>query len=450
MKVAWFIALFAAICLEGLGRKYLPAIPSIAFYFLKDVVLVIGYFRFRPPPQVRAARKWLYRGFESIWIAGLGWTLLEMFNPEHISFPLALLGIRAYWLWWIAPPIIAGVLMNAQHKKRAVYALTIIATGIAVFAAVQFASPPDSAVNLYTVRDGQEIYANDVAIVASTGRARVASTFSFLSGFADFTVLIPALMLSIGLETKDRKQRRYALIATLITAATVPMAGSRGSVIAAGLVLAIAMWSAGLFFTRIGRRALVGGIVAVFLSVFAFPEAMSGVESRFGNPEETRHRFEQLANFLPPVALITLDYPLAGIGTGMAQNARVSMPGEIKWEAEGEIDRLLIELGPIGFMLVWFARLGLLVALVRAYRILKKAGRRGASAAALSYSVLTMTGNLVFDHVYQALYFTGCGFILAEVASLVRVPGTQAAPVPSPATPTPATGPPPVDVPATV
>jgi hypothetical protein len=178
---------------------------------------------------------------------------------------------------------------------------------------------------------------------------------------------------------------------------------------------------------------------------------MSGVESRFGNPEETRNRFAQLANFIPPVALVTLDYPIAGIGTGMAQNARATMPGENKWEAEGEIDRLLIELGPIGFLLVWFARLGLLVALLRAYRMLKKAGRRGASAAALSYAALTMMGNLVFDHVYQALYFTGCGFILSEVASLVRVPGTQAATVLPPPTPADAgTGPPPVDVPATV
>jgi hypothetical protein len=349
----------------------------------------------------------------------------------------------------MAPPIIAGVLMNAEHKKRAVYALTVMAVGIAAFAAIQFVSPPDAAVNLYTVRDGQEIYANDVATVASTGRARVASTFSFLSGFADFTVLIPALLLSIGLEAKDRRLRRYALLATLVTAATVPMAGSRGSVIGAGLVLLIAMWSAGLFFTRIGRRVLLGGGVAVFLSVFAFPEAMLGVESRFGNPEETRGRFAQLATFIPPVALLTLDYPMAGTGTGMQQNARATMGGYGKWEAEGEVDRLLIELGPIGFLLIWFARFGLLVALLRAHRMLKKAGRRGAASAALSYAALTLMGNLVFDHVYQALYFTGCGFILAEVASLVRVPKPPGEALPAPVA-SASTGPPPVAPPAGV
>ena len=28
-----------------------------------------------------------------------------------------------------------------------------------------------------------------------------------------------------------------------------------------------------------------------------------------------------------------------------------------------------------------------------------------------------MIGNLAFDHVWQALFFTGCGFILAEVVA---------------------------------
>jgi len=62
----------------------------------------------------------------------------------------------------------------------------------------------------------------------------------------------------------------------------------------------------------------------------------------------------------------------------------------------------------------------LIVALLRAYAILKRAGRRGAAAAALSYALLTMNGNLTFDHIWQALYFMGCGFILSEVVAVQR------------------------------
>jgi len=246
----------------------------------------------------------------------------------------------------------------------------------------------------------------------------VASTFSFISGFSNFTILVPTLLLSIGLETKDRKLRRLALIATLATAAVVPMSGSRGSVILGVCVLLISIWSAGLFFTRLGRRTLMGAIVAGILAIALFPDAFIGVQDRFANEEETSERFKQLAIILPPVALTVLDYPNLGIGTGMQQNARASLRVNTKWNEETEVGRELVELGPAGFVLVWTAKLGLMVALLRAYRILKKAGKRGPSGAALSYAALTMTGTLVFDHVWQSLYFMGCGMILSEVVSV--------------------------------
>jgi hypothetical protein len=205
VQIVWFTALFSSICLEGLGRRYLPQVPAVAFYFLKDIILIIGYVRFRPPPPVRRAARYLFRGFEVVTLVAIAWTVLEILNPEQESFPLALLGLRAYWLWWLAPFVIAGVLQNSEHRKRAIYVLLAMALGVAVLAAVQFASPANSTVNLYAVTDGQEVYAADMATVATTGRARVSSTFTFLSGFVAFTLLVPALLLSLGLEAEERR-----------------------------------------------------------------------------------------------------------------------------------------------------------------------------------------------------------------------------------------------------
>ena len=360
----------------------------------------------------------LYRGFQLAWLGGFVWTLIELANPDQASVPLGVLGVRAYWLWWFAPPIIANVLRQAEHKRKAIYVLLTMAIGISALASYQFASPADSAANLYSVVDGEEVYASGSAIVASTGRARVASTFSFVSGFANFVVLIPTLLLSIGLEVKDRKLRRLALMATLATAAVVPMAGSRGAVVLGLGVLLITVWSAGLFFTRIGRRVVVGAIVSGVLALFAFPDAFAGVQSRFEQTEETMGRFKEAAIILPPVALAVLDYPIAGIGTGMQQNARGSLRVYTPWVAESEVGRLLVELGPMGYLLIWTAKLGLAVALWRAYRILKRAGKRGSAGAALGYSALALISNLTFDHVFQALFFLGCGIILSEVVSV--------------------------------
>src|SRR5450432_2171997 len=110
MRGSWFFLLMASICLEGLGRRYLPGIPSVTFLLLKDVLLVIGVFLFRPTPSVSRVSKYLFRGFEIFWIAAFMWTVIEVANPDQQSIPVALVGLRGYWLWWLAPVGIAVAL----------------------------------------------------------------------------------------------------------------------------------------------------------------------------------------------------------------------------------------------------------------------------------------------------------------------------------------------------
>ena len=418
MKTAWYVALVVAICFEGMGRKFLPQIPNFVLYFLKDLVLLFGYLRFRRPRLISQTTSWLYRGFKVFWIAGFVWTVIELFNPEHASPLMGAVGMRAYWVWWAAPPVIASVLDNDKEKRRAIYALLIAAAVVSILAAVQFALPSTSALNSYAPIEGEDFQA---FTVQSTGRSRVASTFSFVSGFADFTVLVPTLILALGLDAREPRMRKVALIVTCMTAAVVPMSGARASVLIGAAVLIISASSAGLLFTKIGRRIVVSGIAAAVVAVVVFPEAFIGVQSRFDNEEETQGRLGEVAvTLLPPLAMATFKYPALGVGTGMMQNARVMLHIPAPIEVEAEVGRYLAELGPIGFVLIWTTKLGLMVALLRAHRILKRAGRRGAAAAALSYAFLTMIGNMGFDHIYQALYFLGCGSILAEVVLVLR------------------------------
>ena len=416
MKTAWFALLISTICFEGLGRRYMPQIPAAAFYFLKDVILLYGFVRYRPAAPVRRTARLLYRGFEIFWLMAFSWTVLEMLNPEHGSGTLAAIGFRAYWLWWLAPSLVAQVLREEKERRGAIYILLGVSVVVAIVAAVQFVSPAEASV--YSYVDGEEVAQ---ATVYSTGRARVASTFSFLSGFSDFVILIPTLTLSLGLDSREPRLRNAAFIVTGLTAATIPMAGSRLTVLVGGGVLLISFWTGGLFFTRIGRRILIGSVAAVVVSTVAFPDAILGVQSRFADQEETRHRYLlTAASVLPPLAIAMVDHPAFGVGTGMLQNARISLGVPAPYEVEQEFERHLVELGTMGFLLVWAVKLGLIIALFRAHRILKRAGRKGAATAALSYAILTMVGNLTFDHIWQALYFMGCGFILAEVLVVVR------------------------------
>ena len=115
----------------------------------------------------------------------------------------------------------------------------------------------------------------------------------------------------------------------------------------------------------------------------------------------------------------------------MQQNVRLQMRIPSEYNEEAEFGRYLVELGTFGYLVIWTVKVGLVVALVRAYRLLKRTKRRGAAAASLSYALLTLTGSLTYDHIWQALYFIGCGFILAEIISVVKArPAAAAAPQP--------------------
>ena len=423
--VLWMGALLISICLEGTGRKFMPAVPSALFYFLKDAILIVGLVAFGVRSDVlRRARRAL-SGFSPVLALAFIITIIQTVNGWQRSPLLALVGLRSYWLWWMAPLVIASALRLAEDRAQTAKVLAALALLVAMVAAVQFTFPAEAAINTYALYEGREII--DVATVGATGRARVSSTFSYLSGFADFAILVPALLLSLGIGEADRRTRWMCLVAAGASAITMPMSGSRGAVLAGAGALLAAAWGAGFLRSRVGRRLTLAGVLVAGAAATAVPEATEGVRSRFAG-EDTASRIVEGLMVLPPVALALTEYPLTGIGTGLQQNARVALGVRTDWDSEGEPGRLLIELGPVGYLMVWLAKLGLIVALLRAARQFRREGRRGLSGAALAYALVTMLGNLVFDHVWQALYFTGLGLILQGAASARPTSGNERMP----------------------
>ena len=77
-----------------------------------------------------------------------------------------------------------------------------------------------------------------------------------------------------------------------MAAASAPTGGSRTPIVAGAAALVAVAWGAGLLGTRPGRRVLLGGVILVGVTLFAVPEAVRGVQSRFtGDTAETETRF---------------------------------------------------------------------------------------------------------------------------------------------------------------
>lgn len=405
--------LLAAVCFEGIARRYTSAIPGWAWYFLKDALLIAGIRVVGLGQREWETLRGLYRPFALILMLSWIWALLQLANPLQVSSVLALVGLRAYTVWWLAPLLVARALKPAGNRRAFVAALAVFSLFIAAVAAIQFESPGDAAVNQYAWGSDQM----GVAGVAETGRVRVISTFSYLTGFTDFAVLALPLLLAFGLSERRGRLRLLSLLAAAALAISIPMAGSRGPIVLSAVGTVLVFWTSGAFKQR--RGLVFGALLAgsVLLALNLAPEAARGVESRF-RYEDTVGRIAEVRLWLPPFAMAEYNYPVLGIGTGMQQNAKEAIGVRSEWNEEGEPGRLLIELGPVGYLLVWLARMGLVMALVRAYLLLRINGAGAMAGIALLLAALSFTGSLVFDHVWQALYFIACGVVLQAVTAV--------------------------------
>jgi hypothetical protein len=407
----WWTALLLAICLEGLGRRYLPVQPAI-LYFAKDAVLLIGLLAVGIHRRVSGTAFSLAGALPLLVGATALWCLGSLLLPGHPSMVLGLLGTRQYVLWWIAPLICASALIQegaTGRPERALAMLTLLITGLAAY---QFGQPTDASINAYAW-DAQAA----VAAVATTGRVRVSSTFSYITGFADFVILMVPILLASAVQRSTRGVSRLQLVATGLLAAASPLSGSRATVLYVAASSVVILGISGSFRTRRGKLALVALVGAAALGAWFVPDAAQGVQDRFSS-SDTAQRFRDLALAVPIYTMTQTEYPLLGAGVGVLQNAATAQQFEAEWIAEAEPQRVLIEIGAPGYLLVWLSRLVLAIALVRMARRLARAGERGWAGAAWTYAAFAFLLALTTDHVAQALFFIGVGFILARVLQL--------------------------------
>ncbi|HSN92605.1 MAG TPA: hypothetical protein VLS93_15345, partial [Anaeromyxobacteraceae bacterium] len=221
--LGWFVLFLSAICFEGLGRKTFVPLPGIAFYLLKDAFLVAGAVVFGLGTEQFERARGLFRGFGAMLALAVAVTLIQVFNPEQSSLAMGMLGVRAYWLWWLAPLVLGTALADGPTARQSVRVLAVVAILVAAYAALQFSRPATDSLNLYT-QFGD--VTPETTVVTSTGRPRVSSTFSYISGFAAFVSIVPMLLLSLGLGAGDRVTRLLAFVGSAAGAITMPMAGS--------------------------------------------------------------------------------------------------------------------------------------------------------------------------------------------------------------------------------
>lgn len=443
----WRTAVPAAMLLvvfEGAVRKWLLPGAQDLIYFAKDVVLLGAYLGFLcDAPRLRhrvASLPFLYFGIALSATFGL----LQMFNPNLPNLLVGILGFKAYFFYvpllFVLPAAFPSDAAAFRFLRR--YALLAIPVGI--LAVAQFLSPPGSVLNAYARTAAEE--SSYATTFGSSTHVRVTATFPYITGYASYLLATAVLLMTILAARRWEFRGNWLIYAALgMTFLGMLMTGSRGPVVVFAVILPLYWW---LVVIRERQKAVVLGRMiagAVLLAAFLFyagGDAIAAFQGRAaGSGTEIFDRMLSPAvapfKVLPRVGLL-------GYGIGSTHQTAAALAGSpvpFSWLKglliEVESGRVMVELGPIGFLLVYFIRFQLAaLALVKALT-LRTRFHRTLAAASFVFFLASIPGGVIFD-VTAGVYYWFFAGLLVLAMGLDREPARAGMPAPARPTPVPA------------
>jgi hypothetical protein len=335
-------------------------------YLVKDAMLVLAYIGFLSSHLTTGIHLKVMAGLKTLLMLSAAYLALQVFNPNSPSILLSIVGFKNYLLYPPLAFVVPYMFSSSKDLERKLRKYAIMMIPFAALGLVQFVFGPDHWINAYVSHDDETV--TSLFGLDEDQRARTTGTFSYIGGYTVFLTV----MLYVGAGLAASKHWRisgnlwpWALI--VITIAAMFTTGSRspiyGSMISAPLVLYI--WSSrGIIssgnFLKIG---LVGMFIFIIVAFIA-SGAIEAYQYRTQSADDTIDRL--LAPVIQTYAAV-VETPI--IGTGLASthaSAGTIMGTRDYWWLEGiffepEPARVWQETGVIGFILVYAARIWLLV-----------------------------------------------------------------------------------------
>lgn len=420
---SWRRGLEAALVLvvvEGAIRKWIVPGASSYVYFAKDILLLGVYWGFLRESVRRRPNIRLPQGLIAALALSAAIGAAQIFNPRLPNFLVGALGFKAYFLYvpllWVVP----AAFRTEEEVLRFLKRYLLLALPIGLLAFMQFVSPADSRWNMYA--RGQGDGPISAITFGAVDRVRVTGTFSFITGYGSYLQVVSLLALTLltvsGWRLRGSLQTYAALALTVMG---MLMTGSRGPVFIFALMLPI-YWVFGVAreggVPAVGRFLLGLGLIASVVNVVG-ADAVSAFRARAAGSDDVASRIIQ--PFVNPIR-IAPDAGFVGYGIGAShQMAEIVAPSlnPYSWleglHYEDEPSRVMVELGLVGY-LAWFAaRLALVVFAARAVFRLRRPLPRALALSCLLLFLAQLTGGVVFNVTGGLFYWFFGGLLFMSV-----------------------------------
>ncbi|MBW4561262.1 MAG: hypothetical protein KME32_08895 [Mojavia pulchra JT2-VF2] len=404
-------AALVIVILEGVLRKWVLPQASDFIYFVKDLVLLGAYLKYYFSSEPKYPFK--SSGFTITLLMVIGWCLAQSFNPSLGSPIVGFFGLKAYIfyipLMWMLP----SLFQSEEELYRFLRNYMLLVIPVALLAVAQFGSPSSSPINMYV--GGQE------ATATAGGAVRVTGTFPYIAGYSVylstcFSLLIPLLTLP-----QTPLWRSLTVIEILLVIGTSFMTGARGLLFFE--ILFVVGYICILWFTQpsIAARStkqfmlpvvLISAIVPMF-----FNKAIEAFSSRVAGSDSETFLDRAFSAFAEPENAMQFK-GFDSYGTGATHQAvpalrqALNLPwGESPPPAEGEMGRVVLEIGPFGFLIWYGLRLALIFSLARVYLKLKTPFFRNLALAIFLFHAINITNQLVVNSTFAIYYWFFGGFV---------------------------------------
>ena len=407
----WLVGLFAVLIIwQGAFRKwFLPGLAT-PLYVAKDLALLgaITLFGLRHPLQFPRALQTTM--LPTIWSVFAFVVVIQMFNFNFPSLLGSLIGARAYVFYASLLVLLPPILDRFQGSKQ--FVTWIVLLGIIPVLSLgfyQYGQPVDAWINQYV--------ADEADVVGVLNRPRITGTFSYIGGMSAFLSVVQFLAVGLLLAGLRHSDRWYTwmggglLTFVLIVA---PMNGSRSVVLGILVPLPFVLYA----IVR-GKR---GAYIGLLIGVLALVGNYAAQNSRWVTQgwEVIEHRMETAGDQDTRVQSMLSDpirkLPVGGLvgyGTGSTHNAAGALAGgrvNVGVGYEGELGRVIIELGIFGALLFLLLKIWLTWISWRALRRAATAWETLFSVTVFSQLFLNMgVGMIVFNHIAGSLHWLCAG-----------------------------------------
>ena len=412
-------AIFAIVILEGVLRKWVLPQASEIIYFIKDIVLFGAYFQYYALSPLRKRLPSYKTPFINIFLfLSLGWSLVQVFNPSLGSPIVGIWGLKNYFYYipliWMLPQLFQSEEELCQFLRTQIY--WFIPVGI--LGVIQFFSPSSSPLNFYA--PGLQQASGTVALFGAAGNVRITGTFSYVNTYIPFLLFTLAISIVLLEEKQKRNQLNILLVASFLLALNSFMTGSRTIIFAGGLLLLgyLGIKAVTQFERtwRILKWLLLPISIIIGILPIMFASEIDTILNRILLTKDLRIRI--IALFSEP--LHNLQYKqLDGFGIGATHQATgilrqvLGLPmGEIiPVGYESEMGRILLEIGPIGFILWYGFKFAILISLFALYWKLKRRLLRNLALVAFWIQAIWFPNQHVFHITFSFYYWILTGFI---------------------------------------